>query len=129
MCGPLEHLLVAIGVAERQQRPPPDEALDADRLAGAVIDQRYARQLEQLRPAGCDVCTNTGYRDRVGAFELVRMSDSLRAVMTAGGSVDDLRAVATEEGTRTLMQEALHLVSQGITGLEEVNRTLYGSAT
>jgi type II secretory ATPase GspE/PulE/Tfp pilus assembly ATPase PilB-like protein len=54
------------------------------------------------------------------------MSDRLREVMTAGGSVDQLRAVATEEGMRSLMQEALYLVSQGITGIEEVNRTLYG---
>src|SRR5262249_38311335 len=37
--GPLEHLLVAVGVAEGQQRPPADELLDADRLAGAVVDE------------------------------------------------------------------------------------------
>jgi type IV pilus assembly protein PilB len=78
------------------------------------------------RAGGCDLCTGTGYRDRIGVFELVRMSDALRTVLTARGSAKDLLRIAAAEGTRTLAQEALHLVAGGVTSLEEVTRSRFG---
>jgi type IV pilus assembly protein PilB len=111
-------------VCRAADSPRPDEI--AFHSANAHPDGPPLSKL--WRPGGCETCMGTGYRDRVGAFELVRMSDTLRAIMTASGSVDDLRAVAAAEGTRTLLQEAMHLVSEGVTSLEEVARSLFGGS-
>ena len=51
--GPLQHLLIAVGVTKSEYRPPADHAIDAGRLAGAVVDELDFRQLEQYRlPVG-----------------------------------------------------------------------------
>ncbi|MGQ0624066.1 MAG: GspE/PulE family protein [Sporichthyaceae bacterium] len=78
------------------------------------------------RSQGCENCSNTGFRDRIGVFELVVMSEGIKAVMAAGGTTDELRRVAAAEGTRFLLQEALALVSDGRTSLDEVTRNVYG---
>ncbi|HEX4345125.1 MAG TPA: ATPase, T2SS/T4P/T4SS family [Solirubrobacteraceae bacterium] len=75
---------------------------------------------------GCNFCSHTGYRDRVGVFELVRMTDRIKRLLVAQASVDDLRAAAEEEGTRSLVQEALGLVGGGVTTIGEIMRNVYG---
>jgi len=49
--GPLQHRKIAVGIAEREDRPPSDKAVDADRLAGAVIDKLDLFEFEQFRLA------------------------------------------------------------------------------
>jgi type IV pilus assembly protein PilB len=78
------------------------------------------------RGEGCNFCSQTGYRDRVGVFELVRMSDAIKRLLVEHASVDDLRATAQQEGTRSLVQEALGLVGGGVTTIGEIMRNVYG---
>jgi type IV pilus assembly protein PilB len=78
------------------------------------------------RAEGCESCALTGYRDRVGAFELVVMSDAVKRLMMSGAPVDELRAAAQADGSRTLLQEALGLVRLGVTTFDEIMRNVYG---
>ena len=77
---------------------------------------------EILRGMGCERCANTGYRGRVGLYELLVASDEIRHVISGGGDANLIRKQAMKEGLRTLRQDALNKLCQGMTTPEEVVR-------
>ena len=77
--------------------------------------------------AGCDSCAGTGYRDRQGIYELLRITPELRRLIVGWATQDELRKLAVAQGMRTLAMEALSLVDQDVTTIAEVVRTLFGS--
>jgi general secretion pathway protein E len=84
------------------------------------IDARAHPQF--MRGAGCERCGHTGYRGRVGIYELLLLSDDIRHVISEGGDANRIRAQALREGMRTLRQDALEKLYQGITTPEEIVR-------
>jgi len=75
---------------------------------------------------GCNLCSQTGYLDRVGVYELLRVTEELRElVVSPNPSHDEMRRVAREQGMRSLRQEAIRLVDQDVTSVAEVVRTIY----
>jgi len=74
------------------------------------------------RGTGCERCGQTGYRGRVGIYELLMMSDGIRHVVNDGGDASAIRNQAQREGLRTLRQDALLKLQQGITTPEEIVR-------
>ncbi len=75
--------------------------------------------------AGCNMCAHTGYRDRIGVFELLPVTDAIKTLIVQGASHDELRATALREGMRPLGAHALLLVEQDITTISEVMRSIY----
>jgi type IV pilus assembly protein PilB len=75
-----------------------------------------------FRGAGCELCNNTGYKGRVGLFELMVMNDSLRDMVIRNASTDELREAARGFGMVTLRDAGLDAVYHGITTLDEVIR-------
>jgi type IV pilus assembly protein PilB len=75
--------------------------------------------------SGCNFCAHTGYLERIGVYELLTVSESIRAMVIERASHDDLRKVARSEGMRTLQEEALRLVHSGTTTISEVLRSIY----
>jgi type IV pilus assembly protein PilB len=73
-------------------------------------------------PVGCDRCSGTGYRGRIGLFEVMAMSDELRALVVDRTPTDRIAAVAIEQGMTTLREEGLAKVMSGETSLAEVGR-------
>ena len=71
---------------------------------------------------GCDACRRTGYRGRIGIYELVPVSDDLKEEIVAGANLTDLKRLALDKGHRTLLQDGLIKASHGQTTLEEVSR-------
>lgn len=71
---------------------------------------------------GCEACNMTGYRGRVGIYELMAMSDELKKLVLHNTSAGVLREAATREGMRTLREDGLEKVRLGITTLSEVIR-------
>ncbi|MCH9034063.1 MAG: Flp pilus assembly complex ATPase component TadA [Planctomycetes bacterium] len=69
---------------------------------------------------GCDYCNNTGYRGRVGLFEVMVMSDNLRELIMSSASTAVLRREAIKAGMRTLRQSGLLALFEGSTTLDEV---------
>ncbi len=74
--------------------------------------------------AGCDQCGKTGYRGRVGLYEILPMTDSLREQIYAGTSQDKISQTAFKEGFSTLLHDGLAKVAAGETSLAEVLRVV-----
>ncbi len=74
------------------------------------------------RGAGCERCGNTGYRGRIGLYELMLMSDEIRHRVASGADAGAIRAQAVGEGLRSLRQDALDKLRAGLTTPEEVVR-------
>jgi len=71
---------------------------------------------------GCDNCNNTGYRGRLGIFEIMTLDDDLRDMIIRHASTQVLRAEAKKRGMRSLRQAGLLLIYDGVTTIEEVVR-------
>ncbi|MCQ9208822.1 MAG: Flp pilus assembly complex ATPase component TadA [Omnitrophica bacterium] len=79
------------------------------------------------RPRGCDYCNQTGYRGRIAIFEIMLINERLKEGVARGATYQELKAITKETGMRTLYENALKKVEQGITSLEEaLNVTLMG---
>jgi type II secretory ATPase GspE/PulE/Tfp pilus assembly ATPase PilB-like protein len=81
--------------------------------------QRVAESI-LYRPVGCHLCSNTGFKGRKGAFELMEMSPDLRDMAFKKKPTMDLRAKARAEGMTTLQEDAVRKVLAGITTIPEV---------
>jgi type IV pilus assembly protein PilB len=78
-----------------------------------------------VRGAGCNVCSDTGYLDRIGVYEFLRMTPEIRRLLVGWATQDELRRVAINQGMRTLRTEGLSLVDRGVTTISEVVRSIY----
>lgn len=74
------------------------------------------------RGSGCESCGQTGYRGRVGLYELLLMSDTIRHHIASGADANIIRDQAKQEGMRTLREDALEKLRNGLTTPEEVVR-------
>jgi type IV pilus assembly protein PilB len=79
-----------------------------------------ARSLKIYKGRGCDNCMNTGYRGRVGLYEVMEINDELRELIIIGASAIELRRKAIETGMITLRESGLCKIREGITTIEEV---------
>jgi type II secretory ATPase GspE/PulE/Tfp pilus assembly ATPase PilB-like protein len=77
-----------------------------------------------LVPVGCPDCEGTGYKGRVGVFEILVVDDELRHLIRSNASPADMRNHIRSSGLRTFQEEALDKVRQGLTSLEEVFRVV-----
>ncbi len=76
------------------------------------------------RPRGCLRCSNTGYRGRIGVYELLLMSETIQGLTLQRCPSRDIREAAVAEGMVTLRQDGLRKVGEGLTSLEEVIRVV-----
>lgn len=97
-----------------------EHSLTEDEAAVLEIEQESCPLIR--RGSGCDRCGNTGYRGRVGLYELLLMSDSIRHHIASGADANIIRDEAIREGMRTLRQDALEKLGDGLTTPEEVVR-------
>ncbi len=80
---------------------------------------------EFLYGAGCPACAQTGYRGRMGIFEIMRLTDELRTLLIKGGSTAELRSEALKEGMVTLLRDGMQKVKANFTTPSEVLRNAY----
>ena len=71
-------------------------------------------------PSGCSECRNTGYKGRLGIYEVMPISDEMRQLIMRNGTSLDIADQAQKEGIRNLRQSGLLKVKQGVTSLEEI---------
>lgn len=81
-----------------------------------------AARVEVFAGKGCSKCGNTGYKGRIGLYEVMMMSDELRRMILEGASAVELKKQAINEGMITLRQSGLIKIKNGITTIEEVIR-------
>lgn len=116
--------LLAIQAQRLVRRICPDCAqqheLSDDEATVLEIEKAFCPHI--TRGSGCDLCGNTGYRGRVGLYELLLMSDAIRHHIASGADANIIREQAIEEGMTTLRQDALEKLRAGMTTPEEVVR-------
>lgn len=95
---------------------------DASELAQVELTPEQAAGRQVYRPGGCENCFNTGYRGRVGVFEVLKVDEEIGRQIVRTGEASAIRAAAVEKGMRTLLDDATGKWLSGLTGLEEVLR-------
>ena len=73
---------------------------------------------------GCDQCEGSGYLGRVAIFEILEVTEAIRALVTEGAATDGIQAAAREGGMRTLYEAGLAAVKAGVTTPEEIARVI-----
>jgi type IV pilus assembly protein PilB len=81
-----------------------------------------ARQVKTFKGRGCQTCNNTGYKGRIGLYEVMEITDEIRELIMIGASSLELRKKAVDDGMITLRQSGIHKIRAGVTTLEEVVR-------
>ncbi len=98
----------------------PEEGASSEALTEAVKPWKLSGGYQPFKPVGCIECRMTGFRGRIGLFELLTVSEALKQGITHEPSIDSLRRQAVQDGMRPLrLAGALH-VAQGMTTLDEV---------
>jgi type IV pilus assembly protein PilB len=97
---------------------------DTDILRALKITDTEAPTITFYRAAGCDHCNHTGYRGRVGIFEIMPVTDTLRRLIAQRGSEASLRDAAVSAGMLTLGEDGLVKVKTGVTTPEELLRVV-----
>ena len=96
------------------------DPISADELAVLQITREQCPEIN--RGQGCESCGHTGYRGRVGLYELLLMSDAIRHHVASGADANVIRNEAISAGMRTLREDALDKLKAGLTTPEEVVR-------
>ena len=100
-------------------RPDPAELLDAG------YPEWQIPEIERLfRPMGCGSCAKTGYRGRIGLYEVMPMTEEIERLTVERASSDEIKAVAIQQGMQTLKQDGLEKARMGLTSIEEVARVV-----
>src|SRR4051812_22795558 len=99
----------------KAEHPTPVEALLE---VGFKPDE--ARQIKVYKGKGCQTCNNTGYKGRIGLYEVMEVTDEIRELIIIGASAIELRRKAIEFGMITLRHSGLYKLREGITTIEEV---------
>jgi type IV pilus assembly protein PilB len=96
--------------------------MPAQALLDVGFDQGEVGAFKLYKGRGCPSCNNTGYRGRVGLYEVMEISDDIRELILAGASSLELKKKAMEEGMISLRKSGLAKVREGVTTIEEVVR-------
>jgi type IV pilus assembly protein PilB len=113
-------------VAQRLARRLCDHCKRAVTLPEAAASRYGLQGVEIYEHTGCIRCVNTGYRGRVGLYEVMPISESIRRQLLDGASVDQIAATAREEGMRPMREDGIYKVRLGLTTLAEVGRVTAG---
>ena len=112
-----QRLVRRICASCKEDHPHPAQALVE---AGFTADE--AQNVIPKKGAGCEKCNNTGYKGRVGLYEVMEVTEELRELILVGASSLELRRKAIDEGMITLRRSGLQKVMGGVTTIEEVAR-------
>ena len=101
----------------KQEHQTPPEA-----LIEVGFSTEEAKTLKTFKGKGCSTCNNTGYKGRIGLYEVMEITDEIRELILIGASALELRKKAIDDGMITLRESGLHKIRGGVTTPEEVVR-------
>jgi type IV pilus assembly protein PilB len=94
--------------------------LDVEALRDSGFHAAF--DVEAYEPVGCSRCGGTGYKGRVGLYEVMVLTDELRELAIKRASADEIAKIAVQQGMRPLRDDGLDKVRQGLTSIAEVTR-------
>jgi type IV pilus assembly protein PilB len=92
------------------------------RVAGSLVGLPGEAEVDIFEPAGCHRCRETGYRGRIGLFEVMTVTNEIRALIVERARAGQIAEVAISQGMRTLADDGLDKVRAGHTSLAEIGR-------
>jgi type II secretory ATPase GspE/PulE/Tfp pilus assembly ATPase PilB-like protein len=96
------------------------ESYTPDEISLKYMGLDPRQQFTFYRNRGCDQCSGSGYRGRVGVYEVLRMNAELRRLVAGGGSGEAISALAIKNGMKTLKDYTVWLLQNGWTTMDEV---------
>ncbi|MGH2636653.1 MAG: GspE/PulE family protein [Actinomycetota bacterium] len=102
----------------------PYEPEPAELLEAGLPESRLGEPGDFRRSVGCQACSNTGYRGRLGLYEVMPMSEEIERLTVDRASSETIRAVAIEQGMQTLRDDGLEKARAGQTSIEEIARVV-----
>ncbi|HEY2140720.1 MAG TPA: ATPase, T2SS/T4P/T4SS family [Solirubrobacteraceae bacterium] len=109
-------------VAQRLVRMLCTHCKRPQKVSESVLAEHGLSGAEPQEAVGCSRCGNSGYRGRVGLYEVMTVSEEIRALILERASVDDMVEVATRQGMLRLRDDGLEKVRAGLTSIAEVER-------
>jgi type IV pilus assembly protein PilB len=109
-------------VAQRLVRMLCSHCKQLSKAPEAVLAEYGLYGAEAYEPVGCSRCAATGYRGRMGIYEVMSVSEEVRALVLARASVDDIAAAAVGQGMRRLRDDGIAKVRAGQTSIAEIER-------
>lgn len=97
-------------------------SVSASVLEDIGFSSQEAKSVTCYRGKGCVSCRDTGYRGRIGLYEVVLLNEQMREAILNGASVPDLRALQNKYGMKSLRESGLQKIRDGVTTVEEVVR-------
>ena len=91
-------------------------------LINAGFSQEEAKTIRTYKGEGCKTCNGTGYKGRIGMYEVMEIGEDIQELILVGASAREIRRKAVEEGMLTLRQSGLAKIKAGMTTLDEVLR-------
>jgi type IV pilus assembly protein PilB len=101
---------------KQEVQTPPEALIEV----GLSADE--AKTIKTYKGKGCATCNNTGYKGRIGLYEVMEITDELRELILIGASALELRKKAIDDGMITLRESGLFKIREGVTTIEEVVR-------
>lgn len=97
----------------------------AGEVAARLASIGFASRIENVGvPAGCEECDQTGYRGRMGIYEIVPFDESVREAVRDGAKIEEIRGYVRGLGIKNMQEDALDKVVEGITSIDEVMRVV-----
>jgi type IV pilus assembly protein PilB len=109
-------------VAQRLVRLLCKHCKKPQKVSDAVLAEHGLTGTEPFEAVGCSRCGGSGYRGRVGVYEVMTVSEHIRALILERASVDVMVTVAVREGMRRLRDDGLEKVREGLTSIAEIER-------
>jgi type IV pilus assembly protein PilB len=91
-------------------------------LINVGFSQEEAKHIQTFKGEGCKTCNNTGYKGRVGLYEVMEVSEDIQELILVGASAREIKRKAVEEGMITLRTSGLAKIKAGLTSMDEVLR-------
>jgi len=109
-------------IAQRLARRLCQHCRQPAHVAGSLAGAPGEGDVEVFEPLGCPRCRDTGYRGRLGLFEVMTVTDEIRALIVDRAPAGRIAQVAVSQGMRTLLDDGLDKVRAGLTSLAEIGR-------
>jgi type IV pilus assembly protein PilB len=90
-----------------------------------IMKLSEAKEYEIYEPKGCHLCNNTGYFGRVGVFEIMEVNDEIRKLIAENAPTEELEIAARKSGMRTLRENGIRYVLDGVTSFDEMIKASY----
>lgn len=99
------------------------EEIPKQALIDAGVSPEEVDQYVCYRGTGCPICNNTGYKGRIGIYQIMPMFEELREMVLAGANTAEIKRESMRLGVKTMRQSALTKLKEGMTSMEEVLRS------